>query len=68
MPKTAALVDELRNTFGVEQINAAMRDGKVGRGGFYAAEIGPDGVMREYGTPLDGKRRVVVDGRIEVKH
>lgn len=57
MPKTAALVDEVRAVFGA----AALR-----KGSFYAAEVGQGGELLEYGAPLDGKRRVVVDGRVEV--
>jgi len=65
MPKTAALVDKLRESFGDDLVDRLLRQGKVGQGGFYAAEIGPDGVFREYGSTADGRRRVVVDGRLE---
>jgi len=66
MPKTAELVDQLREAFGAEHIDGLMRQGKVGRGGFWAAEVGPDGELRQYGSRSDGKRAELVDGRVEV--
>ena len=40
MPQTAAWIDELRKTFGVEMINKAIKGGLAGEGSFYAAEAG----------------------------
>ena len=49
MPVTAALVDEMREAFGAEMINAAIRGGISGRPTFFARENG-----HEIGTALDG--------------
>lgn len=65
MPKTASLVDELRAAFGDTLVDNLLRRGKVGQGGFYAAEIGPDGVFREYGSTQGGRHCHVVGGRVE---
>lgn len=40
MPVTAAFVDAMRESFGAEAINAAIRRGLCGSGEFYAAENG----------------------------
>ena len=40
MPVTAGFIDQLREAFGVEQINAAIRGGLAGDGSFYASENG----------------------------
>lgn len=60
MPQTAALIDELRAQFGREVIDTIVLAGKRGRPVFYAAELGPDGQLREFGT-APGRRRAVVD-------
>jgi hypothetical protein len=64
MPATAAWVDALRAQFGRECIDALMLAGKRGRRVFYAAEVGPDGVLREFGTAPSGARARVVDGKV----
>lgn len=56
MPQTAELVDWLREEFGAETADKILLRGKQGKGGFYAAEIGPDGVLREFGSTQDGRR------------
>ena len=56
MPVTAELVDWLRQEMGPEQADKILLKGKQGRGGFYAAEVGPDGVLREFGSTQDGRR------------
>lgn len=40
MPQTAEWIDGLRAAFGAEEIDAAIREGLKGQGGFYAAEGG----------------------------
>lgn len=40
MPTVAAWVDELREAFGVEPINSAIRNGVAGGSQFYASENG----------------------------
>lgn len=61
MPQTADLVDWLRQEFGKEKADAMLLKGKQGKGGFYAAEVGPDGVLREFGSTSSGARAVVGD-------
>jgi hypothetical protein len=69
MPTAAWLVDHLREWVGTEAANALLlrsKRGQVsrGQGGFYMAEVGPDGVLREFGTSVDGWRGQVVDGTL----
>lgn len=66
MPQTAQIVDELRAQFGKEVIDRIVLQGKAGRGTFYAAELGPDGVLREFGSARGRRRPEVVDGRVVV--
>lgn len=40
MPQTAAWIDELRQTFGAEAINASIRNGMAGGSDFWASENG----------------------------
>jgi hypothetical protein len=41
-------------------------DLKQGKGGFYAAEVGPDGVLREFGSTASGARAVLgEDGTLQ---
>lgn len=40
MPETAALIDALRDAFGAETINDAIRNGMQGSTDFYASENG----------------------------
>jgi DNA-directed RNA polymerase specialized sigma subunit len=40
MPKVAAFVDDLREAFGTEYINGAIREGLRGRPVFWASENG----------------------------
>jgi hypothetical protein len=54
MPVAAELVDWLREQFGREFADKLVRQGQAGRGGFYVAEIGPDGVFREFGSTRSG--------------
>lgn len=58
MPQVAQWIDELRAQFGKEAIDRIVLAGKRGERRFYAAEIGPDGVMREFGTAPSGRRAV----------
>ena len=53
MPKVAGFVDEMRQAFGAEQINGAIRSGIKGRPHFWASENG-----NELGTwwPACGER------------
>jgi hypothetical protein len=59
MPQTAELVDWLRAELGKQAADRIVLKGKQGKGGFYAAEIGPDGVLREFGSSRSGGRAVV---------
>lgn len=66
MPQTAELVDWLRQEFGKDKADALMLKGKQGKGGFYAAELGADGVLREFGSTASGARAVVgEDGALQ---
>lgn len=40
MPQTAAWIDELRQTFGAEAINASIKNGMAGGSDFWASENG----------------------------
>jgi len=40
MPITAAFIDNMREAFGVAEINAAIKGGLAGEGSFYARENG----------------------------
>lgn len=66
MPQTAELADWLRQEFGKDKADALMLKGKQGKGGFYAAELGADGVLREFGSTASGGRAAVgEDGAIQ---
>lgn len=66
MPQTAEIVDWLRAELGKEVADRIVLKGRRGDGGFYAAEVGPDGVMREFGSSGSGSRVVVkADGGLE---
>jgi hypothetical protein len=65
MPQTAAWVDELRAVLGREWADRIVLRGRSGKGGFYAAEIGPDGVFREFGSAPSRRRCEAVDGKVE---
>lgn len=56
MPATAELVDWLRAELGKEAADKIVKRGQAGKGGFYAAEIGPDGKLREFGSSPSGQR------------
>jgi hypothetical protein len=62
MPETAEIVDWLRQQLGRQAADRIVLKGKHGQGGFYAAEVGPDGVLREFGSTVSG-RRVRLDGQ-----
>jgi hypothetical protein len=64
MPMAAEWVDWLRAEFGKEYADAIVLKGKAGRGGFYVAEVGPDGVFREFGSTKGGRRCVLVDQKV----
>jgi hypothetical protein len=59
MPETAEIVDWLRQQLGRQAADRIVLRGKQGLGGFYAAEIGPDGVFREFGSSRSGGKAVV---------
>ena len=40
MPSTAEFIDSMRDAFGVEMINSAIKGGLAGDGSFYANENG----------------------------
>ena len=56
MPVAAEMVDWLRATLGKQAADKIVLAGKAGRGGFYVAEVGPDGVFREFGSCKSGRR------------
>jgi hypothetical protein len=56
MPETAEIVDWLRQQLGRQAADRIVLKGKHGQGGFYAAEVGPDGVLREFGSSGSGQR------------
>ncbi len=64
MPVAAEIVDWLRTEFGKPYADQLVLKGKAGRGGFYVAEIGPDGVFREFGSTKGDRRCVVSEGRV----
>ena len=57
MPTVAAIIDDLRDAFGAEDINPSIKGGMAGVPTFYARENG-----HEIGTPLDLAGRKVVGG------
>jgi hypothetical protein len=65
MPQTAQFIDQLRAELGRDRVDAILLRAKAGRGGFHAAEIGPDGQLREFGSSRDGTRFTVVAGKVE---
>ena len=64
MPVAAEIVDWLREQLGKQAADAIVLKGKAGRGGFYVAEIGPDGVFREFGSTKGGRRCELRKGRV----
>ena len=62
MPETAALVDALRQVWGAERTDELLRTARRGWAVFYAAELGADGVLREWGWAPSGRRARVVGG------
>lgn len=68
MSVAAELVDWLRAELGREAADAIVLRGKAGRGGFYVAEIGPDGVFREFGSTKSGRHCRCVEGELEWVH
>ena len=55
MPTVAAFIDAMRDAFGAQAIDQAIRDGMAGQPGFYAEEGG-----RTIGTRLEYRTEVVV--------
>lgn len=55
MPLTAAFVDAMRDAFGAQAIDQAIRDGMAGKPGFYAQEGG-----RTIGARFEARTEVVV--------
>ena len=68
MPVTAEIVDWLRLQLGKEAADRIVLKGKGGKGGFYVAEVGPDGVLREFGSTRAKRRAGMVDGQLEWTH
>lgn len=63
MPGVAGLVDELREALGREMVDAAIKSGMAGEGGFWAAEAG-----REVGSrPRELPGKVVSGMDIQTK-
>ncbi len=64
MPVAAELVDWLRAEFGKAYADELVLKGKNGKGGFYVAEVGPDGVFRQFGSTRSGQRCTEQAGRV----
>jgi hypothetical protein len=65
MPHTAALVDWLRQDFGKEAADRIVLQGKSAAGGFYAAEMGADGTLKQFGKSRSGAvAQVLADGTL----
>lgn len=64
MPAAAEIVDWLRTELGQAQADAIVLKGKAGRGGFYVAEIGPDGAFRDFGSTKGARRCKEQGGRV----
>lgn len=60
MPQVAAWIDELREAFGRELVDAQIKAGLQGKGTFYATETGPDGQTRTVGSPEACRPAMVV--------
>jgi hypothetical protein len=68
MPVTAQWVDLLRLWLGREAADALIKrsvkgEGTRALGSFYVAELTEAGELLEFGSTVDGRRAVVVDGR-----
>lgn len=57
MPKVAAFVDEMREAFGVTQIDAAIRAGMRGEGSFWARENGHEVGSRPLERPVRERKQ-----------
>lgn len=66
MPQTAAWIDWLRAELGQEVVADILRRAKAGKAVGYFAEVGPDGVLREWGTPAPGRRAQLVEGNVHL--
>lgn len=64
MPQTAGLVDELRDVLGATIVDAILRATVRGGRGFYAAELGADGVLRDWGRAPSGRQAAVQGGQV----
>lgn len=64
MPQVADVVDQMRAELGRPWADRIVAGGQAGRGTFYAWEVGPDGVLRDFGSWPGGERVAVVDGRV----
>lgn len=64
MPGTAEIVDDLRRAFGRERADRIVRDAMQGKPTMYAVEVGPDGVLREFGHAPGGRRAVLEGGAL----
>jgi len=65
MPKTAELVDWLRQEFGKEAADRIVLQGKTAAGGFYAAEVAADGPLKEFGKTRSGAAaQLLADGTL----
>lgn len=64
MPETAAFIDACRAQFGRDVIDAIIMRAKRGDPVFHAAEIGPDGQLRQFGTARRGQVVSVSGGKV----
>lgn len=62
MPATAALFAELRQSLGKDLVDGLVRRAAAGQPGVYVAELGRDGVQREFGRLASGRRCVLARG------
>jgi len=65
MPLVPELAALLRAINGKDKADAQIRQAMQGGGRFYVAQIGPDGVLREFGSSTDGRRAALVDGQLQ---
>jgi hypothetical protein len=65
MPQVAGMVDELRQVLGAQLIDGLLLRAKRGAPVFYAAEIGADGVLREFGRAPSGQRVIALGGVVQ---
>jgi hypothetical protein len=64
MPLTAAFIDELRQRWSPEKVDALLVKVKRGQAVGYFAELGADGQLRQWGKAPAGRTVAVVAGQL----